>query len=107
MDAENIFKTICAGFNSTPEVCFPDYDEAAGKRTTPGGGIGKGTVIAIIIIAIAINVLLIYCYRRYTKREMKEEMQLQISSMMSQYFALNDSKGGAKIPNIGQAETLS
>ena len=49
--------------------------------------------IAIIVIAlIVVNVLLIYCYRRYTRREMKEEMQLQINSAVTQYFALSESQ---------------
>ena len=33
---------------------------------------------------------MLYCYGRYAKREMKAEMELQISSVMSQYFALSD-----------------
>jgi len=79
-----VFKSICAGFNVTPSVC---YDELI-----PGGSgrISAKMVVWIILGAILINVILIYCYRRYSQRELKEEMHLQISSMMSQYFALTD-----------------
>jgi len=91
LDAENVFKSICAGFNVTPAVCYEDYDPEQGKRKeTSSGGIGTWTIIGLIIMLIVINGLLIYCYRRYTRREMKDEMQLQISSMISQYFALTD-----------------
>lgn len=92
MDAENVFKTICAGFNVTPDVCFDDYDEETKARKDKSSTIGSGTVFVLIVALVAINALLIYCYRRYTRRELKDEMQLQISSMMSQYFALADSK---------------
>ena len=60
---------------------------------------GAGKIVAIIIVVVLINVALIYLYRRYTKREIKEEMQLQISSMMSQYFALSESKGKSPLVN--------
>lgn len=54
------------------------------------GGVSAKLVAWIIVGAILINVVIIYCYRRYSQREMKEEIQLQISSVMSQYFALSD-----------------
>jgi hypothetical protein len=96
LDAENIFKAVCAGFNSTPDVCFEDYDdEKKARKDSSSGSISTGTILGLIFALVLINALLIYCYRRYTRREMKDEMQLQISSMMSQYFALSDNKGKA------------
>jgi Kef-type K+ transport system membrane component KefB len=77
---------ICAGFNETPRVCL---EEEIKKR---GGGIGFLTILMIIVLVIALNIAFIYLYRRHTKREMREEMQLQISSIMSQYLALNENK---------------
>ena len=53
---------------------------------------GFKTILLIILLVIIVNVVVIYFYRRHTKKEMKDEMQLQISSMMSQYFALTDNK---------------
>ncbi len=92
-----MFKTICAGFNVTPDVCFEDYDPQQGARKEAGGSISTGTIVGLVVALVLINVLLIYCYRRYTRREIKDEMQLQISSMMSQYFALSDNK--TKVPS--------
>ena len=102
MDADNIFRSICAGFNATPDACFTDYDENTHTRKS-STGIGKGTILAIIVLVVLINVLLIYCYRRYTQREIKEEMQLQISSMMSQYFALSDTKDKKSFANPSES----
>jgi len=88
LDAENVFRSICAGFNVTPSVCNQDT-----HITEKEGGLSGKAIFGIIVAIIIINVVLIYLYRRYSRREMKEEMQLQISSMMSQYFAL--SEGGS------------
>jgi len=77
---------ICAGFNVTPASCI---EQEIKKR---GGGIGFFTIFIIILLVVAVNIGLIYLYRRHTKREMREEMQLQISSIMSQYLALNENK---------------
>ncbi len=79
----------------TPSVCNQDQPLIEAKS-----GISGKTVFAIIVVVVAINAVLIYCYRRYTKREMKEEMQLQISSMMSQYFALSEGGSARGKPSI-------
>lgn len=86
LEPESVFKAICAGFNVTPEICI---DEAIKKA----GSIGVMTIIMIIVLVILLNVVFIYLYRRHTKKEMREEMQLQISSVMSQYLALNENTG--------------
>ena len=40
------------------------------------------------VILILVNVLIVYCCRRKAKRDMNNEMQMQIESAVSQYFAL-------------------
>ena len=44
----------------------------------------------LAIVLVILNVLIIVCYRRYSKREIHERMNLQISTAVSQYFALQD-----------------
>ena len=48
----------------------------------------KGTIIAIVVGLLLLNVVIVYCYRRYARREMQKEMHVQIESAVSQYFAL-------------------
>lgn len=86
LNPENIFKSICAGFNVTPSVCLSE-EEVARRR-----GISFGTIVWLLLLLITLSVVFLCCYRRYEKRELKEEMQLQISSMIGQYFALGDNK---------------
>lgn len=88
-----MFRAICAGFNVTPSVCVPE--EARG-----GGGIGFSTILMIIVLVVLLNIVFIYLYRRHTKKEMREEMQLQISSIMSQYLALNDNANKSSAPGV-------
>jgi hypothetical protein len=33
-------------------------------------GIKGGVIVAIVVILILLNVIIVYCYRRYSKREM-------------------------------------
>jgi hypothetical protein len=51
-------------------------------------GIRGGVIVAIVFTLIILNMLIVYCYRRYARREMQSEMQVQIESAVSQYFAL-------------------
>ena len=37
-------------------------------------GIQPGMLALIVLAIIILNVAIVYCYRRYTKREMKKEM---------------------------------
>lgn len=53
-------------------------------------------IVGIVVILIILNVIIIYCYRRHAKREMQGEMQMQIESAVSQYFALSQKDSGAK-----------
>ena len=53
---------------------------------------GATTVLVLVLVVVLINVALIYCYRRYTKREIQREMQVQVSAMMTQYLAIVDAK---------------
>jgi hypothetical protein len=53
-----------------------------------GDGISVGAIVGIVIALILINVVIVYCCRRKAKRDMNNEMQMQIESAVSQYFAL-------------------
>jgi len=46
-------------------------------------------IMYIVLALIILNVVLIYCYRRVSQREMKEDMRMHVNSAVSQYFALS------------------
>jgi hypothetical protein len=39
-------------------------------------GVRTGVIVAIVILLIFINVIIVYCFRRHSKREMQGEMQM-------------------------------
>jgi len=53
-----------------------------------------GLIVGIVLGLIVLNVIIVYCYRRYTRREMHDEMKMQIESAISQYHALSRSGDG-------------
>ena len=55
----------------------------------PSLGVSGSLIVLIVFLVIILNVLIVYCYRRYTRREMQSEMQMKIESAVSQYFALS------------------
>jgi uncharacterized protein YneF (UPF0154 family) len=52
-------------------------------------GVTANTIIFIVFGLIVLNIILIYCYRRHSQREMKENMRIHVNSAVSQYFALS------------------
>ena len=54
-----------------------------------GGGVSTKTVLIIVVSLILLNIILLLCYRRIQKREMREDMKMQVNSAVSQYFALS------------------
>jgi len=86
-----VFNAICAGFATPPSQCLavlgsgtPDF-----VPTEAIEGIKGGVIVAIVFGLIFLNMIIVYCYRRYSRREMQSEMQVQIESAVSQYFALS------------------
>lgn len=84
-EPEAVFNSLCAGFKSPPKICstFDTKHESIIK------GIQPTTIVYIVLGLIVLNVLLIYCYRRISQREMKEDMRMHVNSAVSQYFALS------------------
>lgn len=84
-EPEAVFNSICAGFKSPPKICHT-FDQ---KHESIIQGIQGMTIVYIIVGLILLNIILIYCYRRFSQREMKEDMRMHVNSAVSQYFALS------------------
>ena len=46
-------------------------------------------LIFVVIFLIVVNIVLILLYRRCSNKEMENDMQMQVNSAVSQYFALS------------------
>ncbi len=89
-----MFNALCSGFSTAPSICAASLGNYQPDFLEEDSNIGAGTIVALVIVLILINLLIWYCYRRSTKREMQGEMQMQIESAVSQYFALSQKEGG-------------
>ena len=67
-------------------------------QTPPTTGVNADILIYVIVLLVVVNVILILCYRRCSNKEIKDDMQLQVNSAVSQYFALS---------NKGQSMTIA
>jgi hypothetical protein len=83
LDPENAFESVCAGFKNTPKEC-----KTHKLGIAPQAGVSITKLIFIIFGVVVLNILLLICYRRYSKKEVNEQMQMHINSAVSQYFAL-------------------
>ena len=88
----SVFNAICAGFSYTPDVCLKTlHKERVVLRTkVEDSSVSTGLIVFIVLALIAVNVVIVYCCRRKAKRDMNNEMQMQIESAVSQYFALTN-----------------
>ena len=90
LESLSVFNAICAGFLNPPRMCLSTL-----SASTPdfigieNDGIKGSVVVVLVLVLILVNVMIVYCYRRYSKREMQQDMKIQIESAVSQYFALS------------------
>ena len=92
-----VTNAICAGFKDVPTMCKAILQGINPELLQePEQGIKGGVIFVIVVSLIIVNVVLVYCYRRYTRREIQTEMNTQIESAVSQYFALTQRESTAK-----------
>lgn len=75
MEEVAVMNALCAGFATPPEMCkgllnslSPDYLLENSK------GIRGGVIFVLVVGLILLNIVIVYCYRRYTRREIQSEM---------------------------------
>lgn len=94
IEATNVFEAICAGFERMPRYCadtLKNIRKNSGPYENMPDGIAPSVLALIVVSLIALNVVIIYCYRRITKREMKKQMDAQIETAVSQYMRIDPS----------------
>jgi hypothetical protein len=102
LDAELVATAVCAGFSREPEECLEVKvkDRSFFRPYVPeamrSSGVGFGTMIAWLLVTVAIVAGASLLYKQYLKKEMRftirEEVMLEVESQMGQYGRL---KGAA------------
>jgi hypothetical protein len=65
-----VFNAICAGFANPPSMCSATLQSYQPDFLPEEDGIKSGVIVAIVVILVLLNIIIVYCYRRYAKREM-------------------------------------
>lgn len=97
LNGYDIFRAVCVGFESMPDVCKGDnifsviekLEESSSDRRASGHFAKTYHIVAAIVLVMLINFIALYAYRRYNKKKMNEELQMQVNSAVSQYFKLS------------------
>jgi len=94
IDALSVFNAICAGFQEPPNYCLKTLGREPQNSFTDAFGLSGSDgvtfaeVSVLVLGLVALNATVVYCCRRRARREMQSEMNMQIESQVSQYFAL-------------------
>ena len=98
METQAVMNAICAGFHDTPNMCKPILEDPdlqddfeTGVFNISDHGYGYGQLLVISIVAILILLVVLYCYRRHAKRQMRETMNEQIKTAVNHYVTLSQS----------------
>ena len=91
-EAQEVFVALCAGFAEPQKECEMPQEKVEDVIEVITG-VGTGTVILVLISCLILMGVVLFLYRLYIKREMKDEMRQQVNTAVSQYFALSE-KGG-------------
>jgi hypothetical protein len=91
----SVYNAICAGFsdNATPDQCLKTLHKEKPQQAEELADVEEFDldtkyIVALVVVLILLNVVIVYCCRRKAKRDMQNEMNMQIESAVSQYFAL-------------------
>jgi len=79
---------ICESYSFPPSVCGKGPKILPIEETL----ISPGKILLIVIACIIAMLLIIYCYRKMLRRELHQQIDMQVKEAISQYYALNETK---------------
>jgi hypothetical protein len=88
-----VFEAVCEGLIHPPEICESSDPLGLNTNTSSTSGGTSGWVIFFIIFSLVLfMVVVLFFYKRMIRREMSKELQLQVNTTISQYFALREER---------------
>ena len=72
----SVFEMICNSLTEPPSECDPKHTSSSSKT---------GVIIGLVISAIVLFLLGLYCYKLAVKREITNDMSSRVSEMVAKY----------------------
>lgn len=90
LEADEVLKMVCAGFNKQPKYCTEYFSETEEKTVKKKKGVSAGTVLLLMFFALIAFVAVLFFYRRWLRRDMNIKMKYEVNMAVNQYIALSD-----------------
>lgn len=88
-----VFDAVCEGLINPPSICDSSDPLGLNTSTQSSSGGTSGWIVFFIIFSLVIfMVIVLFFYKRMIRREMSKELQLQVNTTISQYFALREER---------------
>jgi hypothetical protein len=82
LEPEGLFFAICAGFKNKPEVC-KKHDSTSSLTDGSLKSDKWVWIIMGIIAVVGIEMLLLWCYRKFSRKEIEGQMKMEVNSAVS------------------------
>lgn len=95
LETQAVMNALCASFNTPPKICRKllaaddiEHNVVIGMVKLNGGYRTHHVVGICLVFTLGLMVVL-YCYRRHAKRQMKVQMNTQIETAVNHYVTLS------------------
>ena len=89
--SEGVFDAICEGMQHPLKFCRSEMT-IEGNHTESGSGSIIGIVILVIFSLLIFMIIIMIFYKRWMRQEISKDIQLQVNTTISQYFALREER---------------
>jgi len=85
----NAFEAVCSSYINLPEECKtlrPQPVIIEQKRSY------LSIIVVVVLVLLVAMIIIVFLYKRMLRGEMAKELQFQVNTAISNYFALNESR---------------
>ena len=76
LESEEVLTALCAGFDETPPKCSLLLKQIKQKKGIyEHSGLGPLSIFGIVLVVLIIFICVLGVYRKFVKREIKDEMR--------------------------------
>ena len=94
MPSDGVFDAICEGLKHPLAQCrnSQEFEDNKNQKSEGGSGSIVGVVFLVIFALLIFMVIIMIFYKRWMRQEISKDIQLQVNTTISQYFALREER---------------